>query len=629
MVGITRWLRYAWIKATGTVRDAAPEAAAVIETIIRLGNAAQLPLCGSAFSIALEIFNMVNAVRSAQDARKELLQTIEEYAERIGVFVEAMSAEYIQTSDDLQARIARAAILKFEESLTNVRDDIAASLRRRGIRRWLAVTSVDNELRQWAQKLVEARRRFNDDVSNISVADHRLLRTTNARPTDLRVACATPLAPNSPRLRDTIHMSESSTFWADAFCVEVEGQPVVMKVYTKRAGGEQAFRRDLTSLADNFFAGVPKVYGYCADSRPPFIIFTHSSVKGLKKYFIEFGENDPKSAVVKAWGLLVDMQKATQYVIDNDDNWNPAILQDALEDVVVDQNGKALLVPTDRRNQAADKLNWNAAHLVAATWSFFLTYCPVRAFRSLGLALHTNETDMLLHDWEKYEDSDTAIGTLRKWWGSPAQRRLPWPIRLEPTVSEECHLGDVGYFDAASAEVGTFRKVGSLLEELGGVRLTCNLKPGMEFVQRDVIRMVFQPQQNGPIVYTCHIVYNLISSDDEWTFFSRQVRHLGEVSKVAPHDLVLVTETHADVFVWGPREYMASLHEPVYLFLHLHQLAKGVSYYWSKDPVFHPSKLDKPDPSVPIPDHEIQPPIPRYFIQLEPSEIIQSDPLCL
>lgn len=102
---------------------------------LKLAQAAQIPLCAPAFNIALEILNIFQvilssivplplddelhypgqAVKDAASATNELLQTIHVYNETVGHMVEILSPDYLENSEEVQARIARNSIAEFEK----------------------------------------------------------------------------------------------------------------------------------------------------------------------------------------------------------------------------------------------------------------------------------------------------------------------------------------------------------------------------------------------------------------------------------------------------------------------------------------------------------------------------------
>lgn len=74
---------------------------------------------------------------------------------------------------------------------------------------------------------------------------------------------------------------------------------------------------------------------------------------------------------------------------------------------------------------------------------------------------------------------------LRECWPPTSERVRPWPATDDDDAPE---LGDIGVFVAGPGKTLSFRKLGNIAEELGGVDLELEPIEGFDLIDEGVLR---------------------------------------------------------------------------------------------------------------------------------------------
>ncbi|KAG8898108.1 hypothetical protein FRB99_007667, partial [Tulasnella sp. 403] len=87
----------------------------VLEELIRIAEAADIPLCGGSFGVVTYLIDTFNAVQDNKETYAELQQSLENYTKTLKDFVSVLPATYLSRSSERHAVIARDAIKTFDE----------------------------------------------------------------------------------------------------------------------------------------------------------------------------------------------------------------------------------------------------------------------------------------------------------------------------------------------------------------------------------------------------------------------------------------------------------------------------------------------------------------------------------
>ncbi|KAG8939436.1 hypothetical protein FRC04_006583 [Tulasnella sp. 424] len=156
------------------------------------------------------------------------------------------------------------------------------------------------------------------------------------------------------------------------------------------------------------------------------------------------------------------------------------------QDCRVDEKGKAILAP-----QWADEfLGFDVEREeLKHHWDQFLslhayTLRNCCLLNPLWYGLLGN-SELLLSKRTPLHDTSRAIGMLRGCWPPSSERVRPLPA----TDDKAPELGDIGVFVAGPGKRLSFRKLGNMSQELGGVELELEPIQGFDLVEDDLLRI--------------------------------------------------------------------------------------------------------------------------------------------
>ncbi|KAG8923089.1 hypothetical protein FRC01_013232 [Tulasnella sp. 417] len=481
----------------GKARRHSSNSWAALEQLVQLAGAAQIPLGGGAFGIASEVIQIFNSASANKLACKELLATMSDYAETVWEFVQAITPEKLRHSEDLQAVIARRSIASFQDHLAEVLSLVETQMKKGRLERILMHARAREEINACKTRLLASHRRFQDTVTNILIANTSTPPHSdsgkNSKALHIRIPGACSLEHDAINILDRVRCDCSSpSFWNEVSIADVSGKRKLVKLYYDAYGGEAAFIRDLHQLARN------TVFGYCDEATPPFIVLTGECITPYQEHISEMSLTmTPDAATLSVWDMFIDIRDAARFLIDNNDCMDWQMIIAMLKDCRVDERGKAILAP-----QWADEFgDFDAEreelkyHLDQFLNLHAYTMRNCRLLNPLWYGLLGN-SELLLSNRPPLHDTSRAIGMLKACWPPSSERVRPWPA----TEDEAPELGDIGVFVTGPGKTLSFRKLGNISQELGGVEVELEPIEGFDIVEDDVLRIEIAP--NGDIDFT-------------------------------------------------------------------------------------------------------------------------------
>ncbi|KAG8988345.1 hypothetical protein FRB90_002813 [Tulasnella sp. 427] len=472
---------------------------AALEQLVQLAGAAQIPLGGGAFGLASEVIQIFNSATANKLACKELLVTMSDYASTVWDFVQAITPEKLRDSEDAPATIARKAIADFQDHLANVLSIVDTHLKKSRLQRILLHARAREEIDLCKNRLLASHRRFQDSVANILIANtcrsSHSESLKNAKGLQIRIPGARSLEHDSIDIVDRIRCDSSSpSFWNEVSVAEVAEKKKLVKLYYDICGGEAAFLRDLQQLARNTRCNLPRVFGYCEDATPPFIVLTGECITPYQEHISEMSlVMTPDAATLSVWDMFIDIRDAARFLIDNNDCMDWQMIIAMLKDCRVDEGGKAILAPQWNDDEFADfevEREELKHHLDQFLSLHAYTLRNCRLLNPLWYGLLGN-SKLLLSNRPPLHDTSRAIGMLRECWPPSSERVRPWP---EATADEQApELGDIGVFVTGPGKTLSYKKLGNISQELGGVEVELEPIEGFDLVDDGVLRIEIAP----------------------------------------------------------------------------------------------------------------------------------------
>ncbi|KAG8995723.1 hypothetical protein FRB90_000103 [Tulasnella sp. 427] len=344
-------------------KQLASYAGAALVQVMNLASAAQIPVAGPFISVAKELIGMIESMRSNSQQAKDLLRMIETYAGLLRDFIEAISEEYIQASESVQANLAKRGIKRFEEEMSVVSEIIKKRKKAYWFLRFIGVSLVTQELQDCAARLRRARDEFMAYQMNIHTADNRVLRlsTVGVNKTlpltpieqemkDIHIIGARLMTHSELRVLDILHanrtlLGERPSFWADIQSVKVDDGLKLVKLYYKKCGGEKVFLKDLKFLSQNIGPYFPLIQGFCGKASIPFILLLISTLTPFKNYLTRLHTSNSETALSNAWKLVLDMRDAAKFLLENNSDIDHFTVQSCIMDAAVDDCERLVLPP--------------------------------------------------------------------------------------------------------------------------------------------------------------------------------------------------------------------------------------------------------------------------------------------
>ncbi|KAG8985444.1 hypothetical protein FRB94_004849 [Tulasnella sp. JGI-2019a] len=579
---------------------------------IALASTAQIPLVGGAFGVANEMINTFKAVGDNNDASHALLVLVETHADSICEFVQAIPKGCMQSSDpaNFRAQVARDAVQTFSKNLESVYDVVSAATGKRYLSQLASSASIKAEYANCLQKLTSAHVRFHDARSNILVKSVYVAETVQSPvEEDPGIAGAKLIDQDDLDLVKRVSMPRregSESFWSDIYKAKVGNEDKLVKMYyPKKSGGKKSWDRDIEWLRENVTTNMPRVYGYCATSATPFIVFRQKSITPLNDHLRGIAAvSSGEEAVLTAWRMLIDMKEAAEFLLENNDEIRKNSLTDLLHDTTVDENGSVVLaMPTSRRPGVTAP---NVFDRLTSVWRQHLLSdsLGLRSLRPMVFCLDPFGWTKNREMWEAAALNDTtrAMELLRALIGMTTAdlRIMTWPV--EGTEGfEQRRLGDVGHFERGKTSSlwsfkchGNHRQEGGLLSlrvrnlnggkvdniSEGVFRYTA-VSPEVGNAAEDVTGQYDDDDDPEDINYLLFRWESSFEPEEAFGFLAQEARRLGSAYQVAHDDLTLITETTGWIAAELDVEAVKIEHKALYLYFCLDEHGWPANCYWS------------------------------------------------
>ncbi|KAG8894057.1 hypothetical protein FRB99_001550, partial [Tulasnella sp. 403] len=564
------------------------EAVAALHQVVRLVDAAQLPFCSTATGILVEIINMLEAVDENRSTSDEILHKIGDYAAVLNEFIAGMGPDYLAQSADQRAIIARESVADFISHLVRVRNKLTVLNRQSWqFQFWFGV-HIKDELQALCDELNTAHISFKDRLANLVASDTRKANEGDHQPRPkLTIAGAKHLTPHDLFVVPMPGPSGGGS-WSNIAIAKYSGTSKVVKLYPPRAGGYAAFLRDLLDLDRNISCNVPSIFGYCDSSEVPYIVLRTSRVMPFREYVIKEGISATAQTVVNLWKMLIDIRTALDFLrsnwLEDDSPVSYMSVSDCLNSIAVDDRGRALLPPLPRPSPGIRFPPCDGSiSVISERYKVFFVHPRIPKLHALGYALAGNGAGVFDTDIRTFKDHGLLMHALRNWRPAPDARTLWWQATGFPRTSAFLP-GDIGVADYRPGASVTFKKLGNIAKELGGLSLfqKSSSHPNRTQVSPNVFRSVFQPNNN---YVCCGWSLRVSHWNNRWEYLAQHATRLGAKYGVPPEDLILVTESTSSARLHDLDKLGSCLTSPLYWYTHI--LIEDGSYshsYWSPLP---------------------------------------------
>ncbi|KAG8900778.1 hypothetical protein FRB99_005768 [Tulasnella sp. 403] len=86
----------------------------ILEDLIRIADAADIPICGGVLGVMTYLIDLFNEAQDNKDAHAQLKSTLESYMKTLNDFVSVFPPAYLSHSKAQDATLARDAIRAFD-----------------------------------------------------------------------------------------------------------------------------------------------------------------------------------------------------------------------------------------------------------------------------------------------------------------------------------------------------------------------------------------------------------------------------------------------------------------------------------------------------------------------------------
>lgn len=354
---------------------------------------------------------------------------------------EGRPPEYLATSDDLRARIAREAVKDFETSIARTKSKVESRVGNGKIKKRMAATVIQEEIVECHQMIATAHEQFNDRVLNILTISHAGATVTSGPRTpeepEYDIPGARVLSGQDIEILEDVEINTlvQDSFWSNLVRVEVHNRVRVAKIYSPSNGGKEKFKKDLEFLANHWVPRTVRILGYDPSPRTPFIVFTFSSSRPIMEHWSNICHN----ILAEKWlsrnntfvSLAAQTELVTEYLFRLVDRRNVEELTTiymALRDATVDLNGKLIVAPPTH-NLPVDS-NENPVNINCKALAFH----PRRGCEVFNSHRPFYSQDQVVRTW--FSDREVLASLYQRW----PLRAGPQPKELVlPTAS----IGDI------------------------------------------------------------------------------------------------------------------------------------------------------------------------------------------
>ncbi|KAG8893267.1 hypothetical protein FRB99_002094 [Tulasnella sp. 403] len=369
-----------------------------LEKLIRLADAANIPICGGVFGVATQVIDIINvserrlsaghalilgqkSVGDSKSACHDLLITLERYSELLDNFTKVMDTSYIRTSNEPPAEIARSSMVRLQGDLAEVLTIVQKQSSHSTFRRFVSSEEIAGEVVRCKERLAASYNMFmvrglicmSNPVLNVLQANVALVTAGTVQRVHsggsydaFKILGAKQLSSDAVAemepLEEPSYEIHSGNLTPvplikkekmELVTAEVDGKKRVVRLYR---GDEDAFLRHLRWLQQ--FAGPYfQIYGHCQDSSIPFIVYRSSSLMKLKNYLLRDLVSDPSNLTefyCRNLQCMVQMRDAFIFLGETDPNLSDPqkkyqTFLSMAQNAKVDERGKVIMPVVETR----------------------------------------------------------------------------------------------------------------------------------------------------------------------------------------------------------------------------------------------------------------------------------------
>ncbi|KAG8927742.1 hypothetical protein FRC01_006988, partial [Tulasnella sp. 417] len=344
-----------------------------------------------------------------------------------------------------------------------------------------------------------------------------------------------------------------TNFWDSLVHVNLGDNKLrVAKIYSSTKNSTERFKQDMQFFADNMGPRIARLYGYNAESRHPYIIFSLDSVKPLRRYLTQLSQDDYSRFLIQGWRLLQDMyetplKKAGDYLCKHSKNvwYDWRAVAASMQNAAVGSNGQLVIAPSSNgffpeRPNPEDY----SRSAIMITWSDLLVDVVqeqhYRALRPFTLALRESAREFLEYDTHKLTTPSQVASVIQTLWSALEDR----PYRtMRQCFDPGVIPGDVGFFEVGGDYLFgiRFRHLTNIAGAFGGIRFhhPANSTNTPNVYRDTVYSKIDEPYRLRPIP-SMTWQYRISKADVPPAKLAREFTIIGERYGVRPSSLAMV-----------------------------------------------------------------------------------------
>ncbi|KAG8932133.1 hypothetical protein FRC00_000227 [Tulasnella sp. 408] len=577
-----------------------PAAAATIIAVCTVVGTIPVPGVQTVCTGITEFIKMMEGAHANDEQWTALLDVMQRYAKRLENFADSVSHNqpdnYLVDSQDKVAVDAREAIEEFTKQITDAQTKIEAKRNEGKMKKHLGASAIKDEIRECRQALADALEDFNGRVNNIIVRSTVKSVEITVKPEPYDIPGAKPIQNGDFRIVQDIDWpqtryweTETGTFWENLRSVDLgNNQNLVAKIYVTKNSKEK-FKKDMEFFADNLGPRIARLFGYNAESRHPYMIFSFASVRPMMRYLIDRSREDYSGYLIEGWKLFQDLQKAGKFLCDQSGDMDRdfRFVEASINDAAVGSHGQLVLAPPHEVPYRRVKLDeGHTEYIIDQYWvrgtAVGRQEQHIRAIRPFTLALRKNAQKFLEYDTHRLASPSQVPTALRQLWPDVTERqmmteRYPYP--------EGVTAGDVGVLGVGEDGEIHFQYLTNIADAFGGIVFSPPL--GAESVAPRTYRETCYNKIEGPThpwwSPTIYWAYMLDESQVTATVLARQFKIIGKRYGVRPSSLAMtryakyrLQSTHCD-----PMRSKLQTGNPIHCYVYFDDMAQFQSARWS------------------------------------------------
>ncbi|KAG8893428.1 hypothetical protein FRB99_001946 [Tulasnella sp. 403] len=289
----------------------------ILEDLIRVADAANIPVCGGAFGVLTYLIDAFNEVEDNKDAYAQLEVILESYTKTLNDFVSVLPTSYLSSSTKRDAVIARHAIKAFDGDLQRVlalAKQQEIHNKRSHLLRCAYRKRIRDDIEECMRQLEQSHRSFHDAASNVLLAKVSYISSRTDHCDEWGITGTKSLPPHAIGRMKPYHGIRAWCGRGEFVEADVDGTDRVVKLF-RGEKGERAFLNALAFLQKNSGPYL-QIYGYSAGASIPFIVF-HSGALVSFRDFIWHSMGDsrtPDEHIMRVWKCAVEMKEAVEFI---------------------------------------------------------------------------------------------------------------------------------------------------------------------------------------------------------------------------------------------------------------------------------------------------------------------------